>query len=187
MDCSLPGSSTHGIFRARVLEWVAVAFSESKVETKHIPRFSVWGPDHSVPPLLPARPGIQGWAWGLCVEASPLFSPNIALCIVPLYEGSPGATAAWDCLHPASLLPSISHVTKDSPVSQLTLELNLLRSTVFLHSLGVSYQYRTSWYGGLSQLHLNVLAFLALFSNLTACISSQTLVPCPIKWVCWSP
>jgi len=28
MDCSLPGSSVHGIFQARVLEWVAIAFSE---------------------------------------------------------------------------------------------------------------------------------------------------------------
>ena len=28
MDCSLPGSSTHGIFQARVLEWGATAFSE---------------------------------------------------------------------------------------------------------------------------------------------------------------
>ena len=27
MDCSLPGSSIHGIFRARVLEWGAIAFS----------------------------------------------------------------------------------------------------------------------------------------------------------------
>jgi len=27
MDCSLPGSSTHGIFQARVLEWGAIAFS----------------------------------------------------------------------------------------------------------------------------------------------------------------
>ena len=26
MDCSLPGSSIHGIFQARVLEWVASAF-----------------------------------------------------------------------------------------------------------------------------------------------------------------
>ena len=26
MDCSLPGSSVHGIFQARVLEWVAVSF-----------------------------------------------------------------------------------------------------------------------------------------------------------------
>ena len=29
MDCSLPGSSVHGIFQARVLEWVAIAFSIS--------------------------------------------------------------------------------------------------------------------------------------------------------------
>ena len=28
MDCSLPGSSVHGIFQARVLEWVAIAFFE---------------------------------------------------------------------------------------------------------------------------------------------------------------
>ena len=27
MDCSPPGSSVHGIFQTRVLEWVAVAFS----------------------------------------------------------------------------------------------------------------------------------------------------------------
>ena len=26
MDCSLPGSSVHGIFQARVLEWVAISF-----------------------------------------------------------------------------------------------------------------------------------------------------------------
>jgi len=29
MDCSLPGSSIHGIFQARVLEWCAIAFSGS--------------------------------------------------------------------------------------------------------------------------------------------------------------
>ena len=28
MDCSLPGSSIHGIFQARVLEWIAIAFSD---------------------------------------------------------------------------------------------------------------------------------------------------------------
>ena len=28
MDCSLPGSSIHGICQARVLEWVAIAFSD---------------------------------------------------------------------------------------------------------------------------------------------------------------
>ena len=29
MDCSLPGSSIHGTFQARVLEWGAIAFSDS--------------------------------------------------------------------------------------------------------------------------------------------------------------
>ena len=29
MDCSLPGSSAHGIFQARVLEWGAIAFSDA--------------------------------------------------------------------------------------------------------------------------------------------------------------
>ena len=27
MDCSLPGSSIHGIFQARILEWDAISFS----------------------------------------------------------------------------------------------------------------------------------------------------------------
>ena len=30
MECSLPGSSVHGIFQARVLEWGAIAFSDNK-------------------------------------------------------------------------------------------------------------------------------------------------------------
>ena len=31
MDCSLSGSSVHGIFQARVLEWGAIAFSKDAV------------------------------------------------------------------------------------------------------------------------------------------------------------
>ena len=34
MDCSLPGSSIHGIFQARVLEWVAIAFSNCPPEQR---------------------------------------------------------------------------------------------------------------------------------------------------------
>ena len=33
MDYSLPGSSVHGIFQARVLEWVAIAFSVEEANT----------------------------------------------------------------------------------------------------------------------------------------------------------
>ena len=36
MDCILPGSSFHGIFQARVLEWVAIA---TPIQNK---KFSVW-------------------------------------------------------------------------------------------------------------------------------------------------
>ena len=39
MDCSLPGSSTHGIFQARVLEWVAIAFSN--LHTTFLQNFEV--------------------------------------------------------------------------------------------------------------------------------------------------
>ena len=40
MDCSLPGPSIHGIFQARVLEWVAIAFrngqtGDGKSECRH--------------------------------------------------------------------------------------------------------------------------------------------------------
>ena len=38
MDCSLPGSSVHGIFQARVLEWGAIAFSvELLIDQFHKP------------------------------------------------------------------------------------------------------------------------------------------------------
>ena len=37
MDCSLPGSSIHGIFQARVLEWGAIAFSNTSSRSHHNP------------------------------------------------------------------------------------------------------------------------------------------------------
>ena len=35
MDCSLPGSSIHGIFQTRVLEWDATAFSVSSSKIRY--------------------------------------------------------------------------------------------------------------------------------------------------------
>ena len=34
MDCSLPGSSVHGISQARVLEWVAISFSKGSFQPR---------------------------------------------------------------------------------------------------------------------------------------------------------
>ena len=47
MDCSLPGSSVHGIFQARILEWVANSFSGDL-------------PDLGVEPMSPESPALAG-------------------------------------------------------------------------------------------------------------------------------
>ena len=39
MDCSLPGSSVHGIFQARVLEWAAIALVIRKIQIKTLMRY----------------------------------------------------------------------------------------------------------------------------------------------------
>ena len=43
MDCSPPGSSIHGIFQARVLEWGAIAFSEEYVCCSINQNLALWG------------------------------------------------------------------------------------------------------------------------------------------------
>ena len=59
VDCSLPGSSIHGIFQSRVLEWGAIAFSEVDLlivlllrVLENSPHFSWLKNLHLVHPLL---------------------------------------------------------------------------------------------------------------------------------------
>ena len=40
MDCSLPGSSVHGILQARMLEWIAVPFSRGSSQPRDRTSFS---------------------------------------------------------------------------------------------------------------------------------------------------
>ena len=40
MDCSLSGSSVHGIFQARVLEWIAISFSRGSSQPRNRTRVS---------------------------------------------------------------------------------------------------------------------------------------------------
>ena len=42
MDVRLPGSSIHGIFQARVLEWGAIAFSENLSSLQKLEKGSLW-------------------------------------------------------------------------------------------------------------------------------------------------
>ena len=64
MNCSLPGSSVHGIFQARVLEWVAISFSRGSSQLRdwtlvsHIAgrRFNLWATREALQDLLKLTP-----------------------------------------------------------------------------------------------------------------------------------
>ena len=85
MDCSLTGSSIHGIFQARVLEWGAIAFSDIGVGPALMTSFYLQDPISKGSPILrhydfnidilggcsahntkQATEGVHAWA-GTCV------------------------------------------------------------------------------------------------------------------------
>ena len=57
VDCSLPGSSVHGIFQARVLEWVAISFSRDLPDPGIEPRSPALQED-SLPTELSGKPNL---------------------------------------------------------------------------------------------------------------------------------
>ena len=65
MDCSLPGSSAHGIFQARVLEWVAISFSRGsswprdQTCVSHIVGrcFTIWTTKEVISEVIDISPG----------------------------------------------------------------------------------------------------------------------------------
>ena len=68
MDCSLTGSSVHGIFQARVLEWVAIAFSETKLQVAFC--------------FISAEKGreirtLSHWKCCVCLEQLPMFQEHL--------------------------------------------------------------------------------------------------------------
>ena len=77
MDWSLPGSSVHGIFQARVLEWGAIAFS---AVSNSLQLHGLSSPGSSVHRLLQAR--ILEWvAMGFSREYSQLRDWTLVSCI----------------------------------------------------------------------------------------------------------
>ena len=59
MDCSLPGSSVHGIFQARVLEWVAISFSKGS-----------------------SRPRDQTWVYRISCRHFTIWDHNLNYCLL---------------------------------------------------------------------------------------------------------
>ena len=63
MDCSLPGSSVHGIFQARILEWVAISLSRGSSQHRdwtQVSRiagrlFNIWATRSYTHPIVPTN------------------------------------------------------------------------------------------------------------------------------------
>ena len=55
MNCSPPGSTVHGVFQARILEWVAISFSRGSPQPRIEPASSAWQAD-SLPLNHPGSP-----------------------------------------------------------------------------------------------------------------------------------
>ena len=77
MDCSPPGSSVHGIFQARILEWVAIPLSRGFSP----PRDRTWG-------LLLCKQILYHWAtreWWSIIDSAFLFSNSVVSDSLPLH------------------------------------------------------------------------------------------------------
>ena len=72
MDCSLPGSSVHGIFQARVLEWGAISFS----------RGSSWPRGQTRVSCIVGR-CFTVWATREVHQGSVIWSQNLLVCLTP--------------------------------------------------------------------------------------------------------
>ena len=68
MDCSLLGSSVHGIFQARVLEWGAIAFSEAPATPRFIAFQTCWVLFYTpIPPGKLVPVASSGLSPGVCL------------------------------------------------------------------------------------------------------------------------
>ena len=76
MDCSLPGSSVHGIFQARVLEWGVIAFSREN------PNRTIFSPiGSSSPELRPLGVQVGNSSPHLCLKSRRSSSEALTLTL----------------------------------------------------------------------------------------------------------
>ena len=82
MDCSLPGSSAHGIFQARILEWMAISYSTAAAAAKSLQSYpTLCDPIDGSPPgsafwsELPFPSAVhesEKWKWSRSVVSNSL-------------------------------------------------------------------------------------------------------------------
>ena len=80
MDCSSPDSSVHGIFQARILDWVAISFSRGSSWPRDQTHLLHWQADFTTKP--PEKPT-------MCIQFSSVTQSCLTLCN-PVNHGTPG-------------------------------------------------------------------------------------------------
>ena len=93
-DCSLPGSSVHGIFQARVLEWGAIAFSRIWLGVNAMTHTGCWGSTRHAARLSPCAVILLGASLCTpCIQFTPepchSCLPNINSILFTHLHGNP--------------------------------------------------------------------------------------------------
>ena len=118
MDCSLSGSSVHGIFQARVLEWIAISFSRGS-RLFHSEGAAGWRNAK----LSSRPPGLRVVQTGF-EERNRSSSENVALWSLPKSQEGKGLGGPpekrWHFVIPFSCLPQLGVLL----VSQVSLKTN---------------------------------------------------------------
>ena len=150
MDCSPPGSSIHGIFHARILEWVAISFSRGSSQprdwtlvpgvagrfftvwaTREAPRIRVANDISSNPKVKTRNTEAQGQRMGVPTQAESGFVLPLPFCSIQALCSVDGAASLMG-VRPPSLLTVIQ--TLISPGNTLT---GTPRNNVSLASLSL--------------------------------------------------
>ena len=110
-DCSLPGSSAHGIFQARILEWVALSFSrrssqprdQTQVSRVVGRRFTVWVTGEVTSTNLPLNMKPPWSLLVLSLVVRPTVAPPCLNKVTYLHWGRLSFFSAWARTTPYSL------------------------------------------------------------------------------------
>ena len=119
MDCSLPGSSVHGIFQARVLEWGAIALVSSRdtifttVSLKNTCQLlqsnsemsqvlsTLWYTELDCFKVWEVFDVAKSAQWALSPVA--MWSSKVTLAVVVFCQSSPSCQSTLACVHAQSL------------------------------------------------------------------------------------
>ena len=110
LDCSLPGSSLHGILQERVLEWVAISFSRGSSQSRdwtpvsRIPgrRFNLWATREALSIRGTIKTTSQSWFPRKAEQGSPCMK-YLSLCVCSrVFSLFDALFDAMDCSPPLS-------------------------------------------------------------------------------------